>query len=186
MKKIIIVLILFILPFVFSGCKKKAEKVEQEVRKTGGVEVLENKSILDWLKGGKTVECTIMSPEGDIITTTKGESVYVEGIPYFSMDSTSEAPKAANGIMLVVGDWTYTWDKLTKKGTKMNIKEIEEMSVEIEAEQEEQEGWDEMAQGWDDSGFEYNCKEVRADSKMFEEPKDVEFSDMTSFMEGVT
>ncbi len=140
--------------------------------------------MLDWLKGGKVVECTIKSPEGNIVVKTKNEAVRMEGVPYFSTNSSGEMPEAGNGIMLTIGDWTYTWDKVTKKGTKMNMKELEKIAPEEDESGPEE--WDDIAEEWDDSGFEYDCKEIKADDALFEEPSDVDFQDLNEMMSGMT
>lgn len=182
-KKIIFILVLF-MALSLSACGKKDDKASMDENAQKAAEVFENKSLLDWLKGGKTVECTIKSPEGNIVTTTKNDAVRMEGIPYFSMDSSGEAPKPENGVMLTVGDMTYTWDKATKKGSKMNTREMDEIYDVEERDEAEPEGWDEIAKSWDESGFDFDCKEVNVDNDLFEEPKDVDFQDLTEMMKG--
>jgi uncharacterized lipoprotein YehR (DUF1307 family) len=183
MKKTLILSLMFIMLLGLTACGKKEEK-QKIVNKSGGFEVVDNNTLMGWLKKGKAVECRIMSPEGDIIMKTKNEAVYMEGVPYMSMDSSGAMPEANNGVMLTVGDWMYTWDKVTKKGTKMNSKEMEALSSgEDEADEKD---WENMAEGWEDSGFEYSCKEIKVDDSLFEEPKDVEFTDMNEMMKGLS
>lgn len=186
MKKTIILGLAAVLVLGLSGCGKEEKRASVEEDRVNDTEVVENKTIVEWLKAGKSVECTIDSPEGPIITTTKNEAVRMEGIPYFSMESSDSAPEAVNGVMLTVGDWMYTWDKVSKQGTKMNVKEIERLSGVEDETAEEPESWDDMAEEWDESGFAYSCQEVNVDDELFEEPQDVEFTDLTEMMRGYT
>jgi len=181
-KKIVISLVLM-LALTLSACGKKEETVSKNKEVKQKIENLERNSLVDWLRGDKTVECTIQSEGGDIVVTTKGDSSYMEEIPFMSPDSQGEMPKAGNGAMLTIGDWTYMWDKETKKGTKMNMKEMEEFTEENEEgieEEDDQVG--KMAEQWEDSGFEYDCKEVKVDESLFREPKDIEFNDLSEKM----
>ena len=186
MNKKIVITLLLLLAFSLSACAKKEEtkQVENNVKK-GGMQVVENKSLKDWFGGDKTVECRIKSPEGDIVVTTKGDNSYIEGVPYISADYQGEMPEASNGVMLTVGDWTYMWDKVTKKGTKMNMKELDEISGDIgEEEANNEEDFDSMAEEWEDSGFKYDCKEVKVGDDFFMEPKGVEFKNLNEMMGG--
>jgi hypothetical protein len=175
--------LILLLSLSLSACGKKEEKAVENKQPIPKEEVVKTKSLLDWVKGGKTVECVVKSPEGNILVQTRNESIRMEGIPYFSPDSSGEKPLAANGVMLVVGDWTYMWDKASMKGTKMNPKELEKLSP---PEEQKQETWDDMVGDWNDSGFAYDCQEIDADSSLFEEPKDVEFQDLNEMMKGIS
>ena len=185
-KKILISLILVLSLSLVACGKKEEEKQVENKAKEGGIEILEKKSLSDWFGGEKVVECTIKSPEGDIVVITKGEDVYMEGIPFLSADSQGQMPEAKNGAMLTLGDWTYMWDKTTKKGTKMNNKEMEEMMGEMEEEEEEEVSeFTEMTEEWEDSGFEYNCREIKEDKNLFKEPSDIEFDNLNDMMGGI-
>ena len=186
MKKTLILSLMFIMMLSLSACGKKEEKKEIVSNSGGGLEVVDNDTLMGWLKKGKAVECRIMSPEGDIVMKTKDEAVYMEGVPYMSMDSSGEQPEAGNGVMLTVGDWMYTWDKVTKKGTKMNSKEIEALAPEEDEEELDEKEWEDMAEEWEDSGFEYRCKEIKVDDSLFQEPKGIEFTDMNEMMKGLS
>ena len=170
-----------------SACGKKEAKNDVQVAAPeGGLVVKENNTLMGWLKKGKAVECRVSSPEGEMIIKTKNEVVRMEGIPYFSPDSSTEQPKAENGVMLTVGDWTYMWDTSTKKGTKMNFKELEEIGKENgEADGSDRKDWDEMVEAWEDMDVAYECKELRLDDKLFTEPEDVDFMDLGAMMIGL-
>ena len=185
MKKVIVLSLSLIICFSLSACGKKSVKKDaQVIEPNGGLVVKENKTLFGWLKKGKAVECIIDSPEGQVIIKTKNEAVRMEGIQYLSSDPNAEQPKAENGVMLTVGDWMYMWDTSTKKGTKMNYKELEEMGLaekETGDEYNEKE-WSKMVKAWDDMNVDYKCNEVKIDDKLFSKPEDVDFVDLAGMM----
>ena len=187
MKKAIILSLSLMICFGFSACGKKETKIDVQVSAPeGGLIVKENSTLMDWLKKGKAVECRVTSPEGEMIIKTKSEVVRMEGIPYFSPDSSGEQPKAENGVMLTVGDWMYTWDTSTKKGMKMNLKELEAIGQEEnKTDNVDMKKWDEMVDEWEDMDVAYECKEVKLDDELFTEPKDIDFMDLSAMMTGM-
>ena len=187
MKKALILSLSLMICFGLSACGKKEAKNDVQVAAPESeLVVKENKSLMSWLKNGKAIECRVASPEGDMIIKTKNEAVRMEGIIYFSPDSYGEQPKAENGVMLTVGDWTYMWDTSTKKGTKMNLKELEAINEEeSEADGSDRKDWDEMVEAWEDMDVAYECKELRLDDKLFIEPEDVDFMDLGAMMIGL-
>ena len=170
--------------FGLSACGKKEAKNDVQVSAPeGGLVVKENKSLMGWLRKGKAVECKVSVPEGEVVIKIKNEIVRMEGIPFFSPNSGTEQPKAENGVMLAVGDWVYTWDTQTKKGAKINSKEIETMGEEdVEANDGSKASWGEMVRAWEDMGLAYECKEIRLDDKLFTEPKNIDFMDLGDVM----
>ncbi|MCK5535863.1 MAG: hypothetical protein KAI79_03500 [Bacteroidales bacterium] len=170
-----------------SACGKKEENTSvQKALEKEGIEVVERNSLSDWFGGDEVVECTIKSPEGDIVVITKGEDVYMEGVPFVSANNQGEELDSSNGVMLTLGDWTYMWDKATKKGTKINNKEMEDMLGGYEDEEiEDEDEFGEMAEEWEDSGFEYKCREIKEDKNMFKEPSGIEFDNLNDMMGGL-
>jgi hypothetical protein len=136
-----------------------------------------NKNLREWFTAGDLVQCVINSPQGDITVITNGEDSYITGIPYVSPDSTGKAPKVENGLMLTRGEWTYLWDKTTKKGIKMNTKEMEE-------DKSEQKNFEDMMNEWEESNFAYDCKKFDNDS-VLNEPTDVEFMNLNDIIGGL-
>jgi hypothetical protein len=107
----------------------------------------------------------------------------MEGIPFVSADSRGEMPESGNGVMLILGDWTYMWDKTTKKGTKMSMREMDAMTEGFE-EEEEEDDFDAMTEEWENSGFEYECREIKEEKGMFVEPSNIEFQNLNEMMGG--
>ncbi|MCK5319915.1 hypothetical protein KAJ61_00830 [Candidatus Parcubacteria bacterium] len=184
MKKALILSLSLMICLGFSACGKKEAKNDVQVAAPEhGLVVKENNTLMGWLKKGKAVECRVTAPEGEMIIKTKNEVVRMEGIAYFSPDSGTEQPKAENGVMLTVGDWVYTWDSQTKKGAKMNFKELEAIGIEdSEAVPDDRKNWDEMVEAWEDMDVAYECKELRLDDELFTEPKDIDFMDLGAIM----
>lgn len=186
MKKTLIFSLMFVMMLSLSACGRKEKKQEPINKTSGGLEVAENNTLMGWLKRGKAVECRVMSPDGDIVVKTKDDAVYMEGIPYVSADSSGKTSEAKNGVMLTVGDWTYTWDKKLGKGTKMNNKEMAVLDPEDKAGEPGEKGWENMTKEWEDSGFKYSCKEIKVDDNLFKEPQGVEFTDLGEMMKGLS
>jgi len=184
MKKALILSLSLIICLGFSACgKKEAKNDVQILTSKGGLFVEENKSLMGWLKKGKTVECKVSSPDGEMIIKTKNEVVRMEGVQYFSPDSSAKQSKAENGVMLTIGDWMYMWDDLIKEGVKMNFKELEEIKQEeSEIENGSRKEWDEMVNEWENADVVYECKEVSLDDELFAEPKDIDFIDLSALI----
>ena len=183
-KKTLILSLMFIMMLSLSACAKK-EKQETKIKKTGGLEVVAHKSLKDWFKKNKAIQCKIKSSNGDIVVSTKGKDVYMEGIPYFDNNTQNmENVDAKNGAMLTIGDWTYMWDKKTKKGTKMNNKEMGSMGEETE--ENNSKDINEMVEEWDNSEVDYECEEISPKKALFNVPQDVEFKDLTEMMKGLS
>ena len=104
MNKKILIGLIFVLSLSLSAFGKKEENtnVQKELEKAG-IEVVERNSLSDWFGGDEVVKCIIKSPEGDIVVTTKGEDVYMEGVPFVSADSQGEMADPINGVMLTLG-----------------------------------------------------------------------------------
>ena len=183
MKKLLILAVIAIVSLSLTGCGKK-EQATQKEKPQGGFEVLPDNSLMGWLKRGKSVECRLKTPEGEIVMMVKDKTVRMEGIPFMSMDSMGEVPNPENGVSLTNEEWMYMWDKKSKKGTKMNLKKMKELSPDGIA--QEQQTWEDQVLGWEDIGINYDCKEKKLDKDLFEQPNGVEFSDLTEFMEGMT
>lgn len=185
MKKLLILAVVLVMSLSLSGCGKK-EQTAQKEKAPGGFEVLEDDSLMGWLKRGKTVECRLKTPEGEIVMMVKDKTVRMEGIPFMSMDSMGEAPNSENGVSLTNDEWMYMWDTKSKQGTKMDLKKMEALSDGIvEENPQEQEDWEDQVSGWEDSDIAYDCKEKKLNKNLFEPPQDVEFKDLTEFMDGM-
>jgi len=187
MKKIIILLLVVSVSFGLSGCgKKKQASTQDQAKQKKDLVVEEDNSLFGWLKRGKAVECTIKSPEGDMIVRTKDNKVRIDGVPYVSFENMEEEP-SMDGAMLTIGDWTYMWDKKSKKGTKMNQKKMEALAGDSSEEipEESKKDWQDSVKEWEKDGFKYDCKEIKMTDTEFKAPEDVEFTDYTEFFTGM-
>ncbi len=179
-----IILFCLILIFILAGCffnKNNEQQAKEENRQKGGLIVKENNTMLGWLKRGKAVECIVTSPDGEIKIKTKNNKVRIEGIPFMFGDNIEKPTN--DGVSVTDGDWMYMWSG--NKGTKMNIKELEEMSGEVKEEEEKQNTWEDNVKEWEESGFGYDCKEVNLSNSEFSPPNDVEFIDFSESLKSL-
>lgn len=158
---------------------KDSESIKSEKSEiTSGLKVTEISSLSGWLKRGKSVECTLSTDEGTITMKTKDGKIRIEGIPYMFGSGDVTTPDIS-GVSLTAGDWVYMWSG--NKGTKMNLKAMQESMSEEQKEKAEDYDWEEMAEGWE-AQYQYECQEKRLSDNLFEPPADVEFIDWTETM----
>jgi hypothetical protein len=189
MKKLLLLSMLIILPFSLTGCfKKQAVEAPQPVQEQaqGGIKVNKPNTIMGWLKSGKGTECEMVTPEGDKVTViAMGDKVKISGFPYADMSNPDSAEEVI-GHSLTVGDMMYMWG--AKTGMKMDLKKMEQIAEDLgeEANEEEPDTWEDMVSDWDEQNIDYKCTEKRFSDADFTAPSDVEFQDLTAFMEGVS
>lgn len=143
-----------------------------------GLTVLENTTLEGWLKKGKAVECELTTEQGTVKVMTKDGKVRIEGIPYMFGENMAE-PKN-DGISLTDGDWMYMWSGT--KGTKMNIKAMQETMTE-EQKVKESYSWEDNVKNWENLGTKYDCAEKKLSDDLFQAPAEVAFNDMTKMMQ---
>lgn len=178
MKKLFLSLLLFALVLVLPACGKKSEQLNEKAGAPA------KKSLSALLKGDKGAECTVKTPEGETKIYSQGKRVRIEGVPYmFGADAMAAEPQP--GIQVSDGEWMYIWSG--KQGTKMNLKQLEELSggQEDEEQADEPENWEDMVGSYEESGFDYSCEEKNLPDGLFTVPADVEFSDYTEFLSGM-
>jgi len=175
MKKTIIISL--VLMFALTGCFKK-DTVSDDKNEVAKKISKEEGNIMDWLKAGKGVECTIKTEHGEMKTYSKGDKVRTEGAG-LSFENPNEI-----GYMISDGEWIYMWSG--KKGTKMNEKKMNDMNgegIEDEDEEEEEEEWQADTEEWDEQGLDYDCKKSNFSDSIFKAPKDVVFTDTSLILE---
>jgi len=179
---IIVILAIGFYIFVFSNPVGEEEEAitEPEEQTQPLAEEEEQTSILAWLQGGKGVECTVQTAEGEINVKTRDNKVRVFGIDYFSPDE--EEATAEQGEMLTIDDWLYIWSE--DEGFKYNLKTLEEMSQESENVVKDY-SWQNMAQQWEDDELEYDCEETRIPDDTFIPPSNIDFVDWTETMQKI-
>jgi len=185
MKKATALILIISFSLFLGGCfKKKTPEAQNSVNPEAGLVVKENNTLMGWLKKGKGVECVVSSLEGNITVKTKDNKVRVDGIPYaFGVAAGAEAVN--NGASLTDGDWTYFWSG--KEGMKMNNKEMEELSADLEQKKNAEDNqWENMVGNWEKDDFNYDCSEKTMSDDIFTPPSDVEFTDLTEMMSGLS
>ncbi|MFH0891850.1 MAG: hypothetical protein V1867_03665 [Candidatus Falkowbacteria bacterium] len=182
MKKIIILTLALSFCLAGTGCgkKKQPEAASPKNNNQSGLTVIADDTLTGWLKRGRSVECALSSPEGEIKISAKNDKIRIDGIPYAAMDAPNEPVK--NGVSLTDGDMTYMWGG--GKGTKFSLKKMQELSGELDGSQE-QKTWEDTAADWEDAGLNYNCHEADLSDGLFTPPADIVFEDLNEFMEGL-
>ncbi len=183
MKKVIIIIVALLVigagGYLALNRGKSSKNIETDKPGvTPSFQVVDNNSLLGWLKRGKSVECTLSTGEGTMTMQAKDNKVRIEGLPYMFGGSDTETP-SMDGVSLTTGDWVYMWSG--DKGTKMNIKSMQETMDEEQKEKAEDYDWEEMAEGWD-AQYKYECQEKSLPDSLFEPPANVEFTDWTETM----
>jgi hypothetical protein len=183
MKKVIIGIVVLLIVgagIYFISTKSEDDKnIEPDkLNVAPSFQVIDNPSLLGWLKRGKSVECTLTTDEGTITMKTKDGKVRIEGLPYM-FGGSDEATPNMDGVSLTTGDWVYMWSG--DKGTKMNLADMQETMSEEQKEKAEDYDWEKEAEGWE-SLYQYDCQEKSLSDSLFEPPADVEFTDWTETM----
>jgi len=173
---------MFVFALSLSACGKK--KTAETVPETsGGLKVSDNLSLMDWLKRGKGVECTVSDPQGTVTVRAMEGKVRIDGMQLASM---SDGENLESGSSITTEDWMYMWSG--KEGTKMDLKRLEELNQDLGGEDEMQEDepdtWQDMVASWEESEINYQCQDVRLGNDVFTPPADVNFVDWTAMIEG--
>jgi hypothetical protein len=164
MKIISKIVAISLVAFTLTGCFKKQEQTANQ--QSGGIQNI--------FGGNKGMKC-VYEMNGQTVTTyVKGDKVRTEGV--------QTEGNSVDGMMISDGEWMYTWDSVSKKGTKMNIKQIEEMAgddmtKEVESDEIPEDMQVEIEKMEDE--FAAKCSNEKINDSMFVPPTDVEFTDMT-------
>jgi len=134
-------------------------------------------SLKDAMKKGVTMKCVSDTPDGHWVTYTNGKYSKVEG-------------KTADGheMMIVINeDATYTWDKKTKKGQKIDKKCMEEFEKSFGGSAMSEDAGEEMFDDFTPENLEVeeengNLKCSPSTEADFSVPSDVEFTDQCKLM----
>jgi len=174
----VLVLILAAVVIVnMGGDEQSTKKGDSSMKKT--IEEKMDLDLLSWLKKGDSVECILSTSEGEMTVKAQGDSVRINGMPYF-FGEVKEEPEP--GYAIVTEDYSYFWSG--NKGMKFNnktLEELEEGSDEATIDKSEKEDFDveTWAEEMQEAGTSYECEKKKFSSTDFEPPKDVEFVDWT-------
>ncbi len=156
---------------------KQSKDSRGEAVKQTSNQAVEKLGLVDLFKQGKGMKCLIGSEDGTIITYSNGDKARTEGVNIgFSQESKREM-----AYMINDGEWIYTWSG--KKGTKINMKKLEELEENMDNENliEDKNNigdFDEMVEEWEDGEVTYDCNEQKIDDELFVPPSDVDFQNM--------
>jgi len=184
-KYIYIAALLLTISLTLTACTTNNEKKINEEAKNNNNEVaiIEedkeedlNGNIFDLLKLNKSVKCTFKAESDD--GTTSGVTYVADGKTKTEYEIKSDEVNMKS-YSVFDGEWVFTWTSENNQGTKLNIKNIENISKET-AEEQETEEFDYSDQTQD---FDYKCESWTPDKSVFELPKGMEFTDLNEMME---
>jgi major membrane immunogen (membrane-anchored lipoprotein) len=192
MKKLLIITVLLVLPFLLTACIKKPDKslpqgdagVQQDDQSNKDDDGSLTGSFLDILKMGKSVKCTgtMEDDEGkmELQVYASGEKSYTESVV------TSTEDETFNLYSIFDGEWFYNWGDMLPTATKMKVSDVEELSENFEEPEDTMEPADEKPTGKMMEDLDYKCAPWIPDDSKFVPPADVEFVDMAQMMEEMT
>ncbi|MEN8251993.1 MAG: hypothetical protein ABFQ53_00205 [Patescibacteria group bacterium] len=182
MKKMMFLSLLVVATLTLSACGITKEEAKESVEKVGESTKISASKLFEM--GGKQ-KCTWSDEKNNVAGTTymDGERMRME---------TKNAISGANGktgdsFMINDGEYTYSWETMTKKGMKIkNEAEEEMMETEISegdaSEYESKMGMGEGMEEMEEMEYEYNCEKWKVDESKFVPPTDVEFQDMNQMI----
>lgn len=157
MKKAFFVFLMLAVSVTLAGCGKQKTEVF-----SGSME--------DLMEKGEPMKCTYsMDQDGQSFT----------GVVYTANDKArSEVEMMYDSEMQTVysitdSEWLYSWSTFQEQGTKMNLKELEDL---VEEDEEIDTGEIDKTLKQD---FDFECQSWSPDYSIFMPPTDVEFMDMT-------
>ena len=150
--------------FLLTGCLKP--KIVQEAKQ-------EKFSLKDAISLGKSVRCTYKVEDAETTSWVKGEKVRVEGVGVGS---------AGSGGMINDGEYVYIWGNENKEGMKYKLSAMEQLEGTEGMDVDQWKDTKKWAAEMEDN-FQVDCQAVIISDDKFNPPADVEFKDMTEFME---
>jgi hypothetical protein len=178
MKKLSFLILVFVLVFSISGCAKKDEDLSLKKGNSDELEAFSG-SIKDLISRGKDLKCTYsvsgIPGQGKMSGTT-----YISGERSFSQSKISGTDLNMETNVLIDGEYMYTWSSMTPKGTKVNIKKMEELADD----EDSLEDYEDYSKAYEED-YNYECSAWRKDDSKFKAPDDIEFMDLTTMMMGM-
>jgi hypothetical protein len=140
-------------------------------------------NLMDWLKTGEAVVCTVNTLNGDVNIKAKDNKIRIDGIPYLYDQATSSATTenaTQLGTSLTIGDDQYLWSGA--KGTKINRQALSELSGGQTDEQMDTKTWQDQVSDWQEAGFNYQCAKQSLSDDLFTPPTDIQFTDLAAVL----
>jgi len=175
MKKIIFP-ILLTASILLTACGPKTQPKQNQGSQTPNQQQ-EKFSLKNALTAGQSLRCNYEMNGDQITTLIKGNKYKIDG-----MGSMGEAN---NGGMVSDGTFMYMWDDETKKGTKYDIKVVQEMGKDSQEETENNDYSQFDFQEWaetQEGKYKIDCQPVVLTDAEFTPPSDVTFQDLTQTM----
>jgi len=168
-----IIFLLILLPLILTACGTKNEsKTATQSEKPAAKFSLKNA-----LTAGQSVKCVYEVDGQSVTTIAKGEKFKIDGIGMMG--------EAKAGGMVSDGTYMYTWDNDTKKGTKYDIKAMQDLASESPNPQATSQSDQFDFGSWADTQenkYKIDCQEALLTDAEFNPPDDVVFQDITQSM----
>lgn len=174
MKKTLLLVLFF--AFFLSACGPNAD---QTTGQNGNqIQPEQNKfSLKNALTAGQSLRCSYEMNGEKVTTLVKGDKYKIEGIGAMG--------ESNNGGMVSDGTFMYMWDEESKKGTKYDIKVMQELDLESKTETDKEDYSQFDFQEWADTQenqYKVDCQPAVLTDAEFAPPSDVIFTDLTQTM----
>lgn len=170
-------LLLLAIPLLLTACgPKQNQQINQSNEQNQTQSSAEKFSLKNALSLGQSIKCSYTDDKGTTVTTlVKGNKYKVNGM--------SMGEDNSNGGMISDGQYMYAWDETTKQGTKFDLTAMQELSQEPQS-TEKADSFD--FQKWADETegkYQVSCEPAVVTDAQFTPPSDVNFQDMTQFVQ---
>lgn len=184
MKKLFTASLLIVTGIALTGCTLLTKKADTNT--SVQMEPPQSKTkITELFNIGRSQECNYTTTFDNTTTTGK---MYISGKKMFHTATIKNEEGEMVSNYILNEDWIYTWGD-NVPAMKMQLSKIQEMAPELTYEEKQKmEGnttvnYKELGI---DENLEMDCKNWNEDNRMFEIPKDIEFTDITETLKDFT
>lgn len=191
MKKYIFIAILLVFPFFLAGCLNKTATTTSDNSDSTGTKTTDSDSeemnimgsLADLLKLGKSLKCTGEYKDEE---TEMSMTVYASGEKSYTESQTKMNGEEFKGYSIYDGEWVYTWGDQMENGTKMKVEDVEDLEADTPHPDEEIDEEAIEASKEYMENFNYKCMPWIPNADKFTPPSDIEFIDMSTFMQDIS
>jgi hypothetical protein len=173
MKKVLFLILVLGLVFSLSACSKKSDDLSLKGGSASDMESFSG-SLRDLVARGKSLKCTYSV--NDITGGQMTRTTYVSGKKSLTQSKLSGTGQDMESNILVDGDYMYLWSNMAPRGSKMNMKKMEETKAKHGDQEDFSKDYDEE--------YDYKCSSWKKDESKFQLPQGIEFMDLTALMTG--
>jgi len=128
------------------------------------------------ITSGQSYRCSYSSEQGDVTMFVKGENIRVEGAGITPQGQENQ------GAMIKKDNTVYIWSEAQNQGVSYDVSSHEDMQQESEQNLDQ---WADIQKWAQNTSQQYNvdCEQTPVSNDLFNPPDDIEFQDLSSFME---